>query len=83
MIFANIRELKLETNKVLNWTRKKGPVVVTRHGRPVALLKNISEENMEVQIPSLWNRLRQAAERSGYALKDVDQLIKETRKSFA
>lgn len=33
-----------------------------------------------VKVTVLWNRLRQAAERSGYTAKDVQRLIKEIRK---
>ncbi len=81
MRFANIRQLKLETNKVLNLSRKNGPVVVTRRGRPVALLRTISENDLAFRIGPLWNRLRRAAERAGYGPDDVEKLIKQVRVS--
>ncbi len=79
MQFANIRELKLETNKILELSRKHGPIIVTRRGRPVAFLRTISEADYEVGITPLWNRLRQAAARAGYTAKDVEKLIKRAR----
>ncbi len=81
MRFVNIRELKLETNKVFKLSKKNGPVVVTRRGRPVALLRIISERDLTFKIGSLWNRLRQDAERAGYGPDDVEKLIKQVRTS--
>ena len=79
MRFANIRELRLETNKVLEISKKKGPIVVTRRGRPIALIRTINENDLTYSIRTLWNRLRTAAERAGYGHKDVEKLIKEAR----
>ena len=79
MQFANVRDLRLETNKVLKLSREDGPVVVTRRGQPIALLRTISKEDFDFQIGSLWSRLRQAAERSGFKPRDVARLIKEIR----
>ena len=79
MRFANIRELKLETNKVLKLSKKFGPVVITRNGHPVALIRTLGEEEFSVNMGSLWNRVREAAKRSGYGPEDVDKLINEAR----
>lgn len=79
MQFANVRELKLQTNKILELSRKYGPVIVTRRGRPVAFLRTISEDDLMVGIKPQWNRLRQAAERAGYKSKDIEKLIKSVR----
>lgn len=81
MRFANIRELKLETNKVLEMSRKKGPVVVTRRGRPIAMLRVLDEDDFSVNTKNLWNRLRIAAENAGYGPGDVQKLIEESRAS--
>jgi prevent-host-death family protein len=81
MRFANIRELKLETNKVIEMGKKEGPVVVTRRGRPIALIRTINENDFTYSVKTLWNRLRLAAERSGYGAGDVEKLIKEARRS--
>ncbi|MBI5554295.1 MAG: hypothetical protein HY920_00375 [Elusimicrobia bacterium] len=79
MQFANVRELKLETNKILELSRKHGPIIVMRRGHPVAFLRTISEADFAVSITPLWNRLRQAAEHAGYTAKDVEKLIKRSR----
>jgi prevent-host-death family protein len=81
MRFANIRELKLETNKVLEMSRKKGPIVVTRRGRPIALIRTINEEDFSYSLKPLWDRLRIAAGNAGYGPGDVEKLIKEARAS--
>lgn len=79
MRFANIRELRLETNKVLALSRRNGPVVVTRNGYPIALLRVISEDDFDLKIGPLWKRLKIAAERAGYRAKDVQRLLKKVR----
>jgi len=77
--FTNVRELKLETNKVLELSEKNGPVVVTRRGHPIAILRTITEESLTLKIAPLWNRVRKAAERAGYGPNDVEKLIKQVR----
>ena len=77
MRFANIRELKLETNKIMEDAVAYGSVVVTRKGRPIALIRPINENDMSIKTGGLWKRLRAAAELSGHRLKDVDTLIKK------
>ena len=79
MRYANIRELKLETNKVLEQSEKYGNVIVTRNGRPVALIRPISEKDIELKAKPLWPALREGSERAGYGLKDVKKLIKSVR----
>jgi len=81
MIFANIRDLRLDTNSVLKLSEKEGPVVILRNSRPVAVLKSVSEEDMEMKVKSLWPKLRKAAEKSGYGVNDVDAVIKEVRRT--
>ncbi len=80
MRFANIRELKLSTNKVLNICKRNGPVIVTRRGKPIVLLRNISENDFTFSVKTLWNRLRHAAGRSGYTIADVEELVRGSRK---
>jgi prevent-host-death family protein len=79
MRFANVRELKLETNKVLALSRKRGPVIITRNGKPVASLRTIGEDDFSVNAGSLWESVRKSAERSGYGPEDVDKLIYSVR----
>jgi prevent-host-death family protein len=79
MKFANIRELKLETNKVLKMSEKGGPVVILRNGKPVAVVRSVSEKDFSLKMDSLWPRLRKAAEKSGYGPQDVDKLVESVR----
>lgn len=80
MRFANVRELKLNTNRVLAMTKKEGPVVVTRHGKPVAILRSINENDLTIKAAPLWDRLQVAAKQAGYGPSDVEKLIKRSRK---
>jgi len=61
----------------LNVSRKKGPVIVTRRGQPVAIVKAITKD--QVNIGSLWESIRRAAERAGYGPEDVEKLIQKSR----
>lgn len=79
MEFVTIRELKHKTPQVLRLSQRKGPIVVTRNGRPVAVLRTASSEDWASQLGELWERLRQAARRSGFRRKDVEKLIAEVR----
>jgi len=80
MKFANIRDLRLDTNSVLKLSEKEGPVVILRNSRPVAVLKSVTEEVMEIKVNTLWPKLRNAAERAGYGLHDVEKLIRRVRR---
>jgi prevent-host-death family protein len=79
MRFSNVRELKLDTNKVLSMSKKSGPVVVTRKGKPVAILRSIRESDLSINVGSLWDRIRESAERSGFGAEDVTRLIRAVR----
>ena len=81
MRFTNVRELKLETNKVLALSKTRGPVVITRKGKPVAFLRSITEDDLSINVGSLWNRVKTSAERSGYGPEDVEKLIATVRTS--
>lgn len=81
MRFANIRELKLETNKILALSKMRGPVIVTRNGKPVALLRSIGEDDLSINAAPLWENIKKSAEKSGYKIKDVKKLIKHVRSS--
>ncbi|PKN01127.1 MAG: hypothetical protein CVU77_06535 [Elusimicrobia bacterium HGW-Elusimicrobia-1] len=81
MLFANVRELKLETNKVLDSSRTNGPVVITRRGRPVAIVRSVDSADFTVNARPLWSRLRAGAERAGYKASGVDKLIRQTRRA--
>ncbi len=79
MEFVTMRQLKHQTPQVLRLSQRKGPVVVTKNGRPVAVLRAASLEDLALQIQGLWERFRQAAERSGFRSRDVERLISQVR----
>lgn len=81
MLFANIRELKLETNKLLNLSLQRGPVVITRRGKPVAILRGIEKEsNTFFTYREVLDKIRRAAEKAGYGPRDIEGLITRVRK---
>ena len=77
MVFVTVRELKHHTPRVLQLSQRKGPVVVTRNGRPVAVLRTASLEDLALK--GLWERLRHAADRAGFRRRDVERLIAQVR----
>lgn len=79
MEFVTVRELKHQTPQVLRLSQRKGPVVVTRNGRPVAVLRTAHLEDLSLQFEELWERFRQAAHRAGFRRKDVERLIAQVR----
>lgn len=58
MRYASVAELKNRLSEFLNRARRRNePIVVTRHGKPFALIQAISEADLE----SLdWGRLTKA-----------------------
>lgn len=79
MVFVTVRELRHHTPEVLQMSGRKGPVVVTRNGRPVAVLRAAKPDGLESQFGEIWQRLRRAAERAGFRRGDVDRLIAQVR----
>lgn len=81
MFFANVRSLKVETAKILAQSVKGGPVIITRRGQPIAVLRSLNPAEAWKQFDSLWTRLRRAAQQAGYRQRDVDKLIAQVRKA--
>jgi prevent-host-death family protein len=53
--FASVAEVKNQLSRYLARCRRKGePIVVTRHGRPYALIQPLSEKDLEGLD---WSRL--------------------------
>ena len=79
MQIANIRELKTNTKRVLANMVQRGPVVLTKRGKPVALMRSLSLRELDIRFAPLWERIRFAAESAGYKPKDIDRLIASVR----
>lgn len=62
--FATVRELKEKASELLRRAEQGEEVVVTRHGKPAALVLGFSEEQMEDYVlanhPGLRRRLEEA-----------------------
>ena len=80
MQFANVRALKVDTAKVLALSARAGGVMITRRGRPIAILKRLDADEAWRAFPRLWRRLREAAKRAGYGPRAVEGLIADVRK---
>ncbi|MBI3317941.1 MAG: type II toxin-antitoxin system prevent-host-death family antitoxin [Candidatus Omnitrophica bacterium] len=85
--FVNVRKLKNQLSEAIRWTRK-GDVVVTRRGKPQAVLHRVSEENLEDYLlahsakfqKSLEASYRQYQRKGGMAL---DSLIVQAERELA
>ena len=60
MKFASTAELKNQTNKLIRAVEKGQTVVVTRRGKPVAALRNCSEEDIEDLVLETDPRIRRS-----------------------
>lgn len=83
MKFVNVRELKNKTSEMLALVGERVDLVVTKRGKPVALVTHFSEDEIEDYVmthhPEIQKRLEHAYNeylKSGG--KDIDQLIHET-----
>ena len=79
MQITNIRELKTNTKKVLATMTQKGPIVLTRRGIPVALMRSLGSKELDIRFSPLWERIRISAETAGYKPKDINRLIVSAR----
>jgi prevent-host-death family protein len=64
MVFANVRRLKNKTSELLRIAARGKDVLITSHGRPVAVLHGITEDELEDYVlthhPILKKSLEQA-----------------------
>jgi len=83
MKFINVRELKNKTSEMLKLVGKDVDLIVTKRGKPIALIHHFSEDDIEDYVllnhPKLKKRLEEAYQdylKSGGI--DIDKLIEET-----
>jgi prevent-host-death family protein len=68
MRFASVAELKDQLSEYLVRARKRGePIVVTRHGKPYALIQPLEEEDLEELD---WKRLAEKRLRNAWKGED-------------
>jgi prevent-host-death family protein len=64
MKFANVRTLKNQTSEMLRHAAGGNDVVITSHGKPVAVLTKLTEEDMEDYVLSHHPAIRASIEAS-------------------
>lgn len=84
MRFAGVKELKHRTMDILKQS-KKGDVIITAYGKPVAVLHHITEEDLEDYLiendPAFQSRVEEAfMEYRKHAGISADALIKKLEK---
>lgn len=62
MKFATVRVLKNQTSEMLRTAAQGKDVVITSHGRPVAVLRGLSEDEIEDYVLSRHPALRKSIE---------------------
>ena len=81
MEFVTIRDLRLRPSEVWDKLRQQHEIVLTSNGRPVAVIADVREDNVEETISALRraraqaavSRLRQAAAADGLdGMSDAD-----------
>ncbi|MDO8736632.1 MAG: type II toxin-antitoxin system Phd/YefM family antitoxin [Thermoleophilia bacterium] len=92
MKLISTRDLKLKTADVWGQLEKEGELVVTSHGKPVALLTSIPEGDFEPTLVAhrrareqmAISSIRQGAQERGLdqmTMKEIDDEVKASRKS--
>ena len=64
MKFANVRALKNQTSEMLRLAAGGDDVIITSHGKPVAVLRKLTEEDMEDYVLSRHPAIRASIEAS-------------------
>ena len=91
MKFATVRNLKNQTSAMLRLAAKGTDVLITSHGKPVAVLYGLGEEDLEDYVLSRHEGLRQSIEdadrdyqkRGGIPLVEALKRLKNERKRRA
>ena len=84
MRFAGVKELKQNTMDLLKQSRKND-IIITAHGKPMAVLHHVSEEDLQDYViendPSFRARIEEAfAEYQAQGGVSADALIKKLEK---
>lgn len=85
MKFATVRKLKNQTSEMLRTAARGTDVLITSHGRPVAVLHGLSEDELEDYVLSHHPEIRQSIEDGWRHHKmhgglSVEEVMKEIRK---
>lgn len=88
MRFVNVRQLHNKTSEILAATKRDDPVIVTRYGKPVAVINRLEAEELEDFVLLNHPRFKEAldearADLSEGRMTDLDRLIATTGKKRA
>ncbi len=87
MNFVSVRELRNNSASIWKSLESQKDLVVTSHGRPIAILFETSSEDFEASLLALRQaraqlavaRMRQSALRSGASQLSLDEINEEIR----
>jgi len=84
MPFVNVRDLHDRTAEILREVKEGSPVFVTRYGKPIAVIRDLAEDDLEGLVmlsdPKLRKGLEEArADVAAGRVSDLDDLIAETK----
>ncbi len=91
MKFITVRDLRLEPGKVWKLTKKESDLVITSHGKPIAILTGVDEGTLEDELDSLrrsrtikaLDSIHKTSVTAGtdkITTKEIDEEIKAVRK---
>jgi len=92
MQFINIRDLRMRSAEIWRQLEDEGYMVITSNGKPIALLSNIEERQLETHIQAIKqakaaiavNNLQEKAAKEGrnqISDDDIEAEIKNVRRS--
>ena len=84
MPFVNVRDLHDRTAEILREVKNGNPVFVTRYGKPIAVIRDLAEDDLEGLVmlsdPKLRKGLDEArADVAAGRVSDLDDLVTETK----
>ncbi len=84
MPFVNVRELHDRTAEILREVKNGNPVFITRYGNPIAVIRDLAEDDLEGLVmlsdPKLRKGLEEArADAAAGRVSDLDDFIAETK----
>lgn len=84
MPFVNVRDLHDRTAEILRDVKNGNPIFVTRYGKPIAVIRDLAEDDLEGLVMLSDPKLRQGldearADVAAGRVSDLDDLIAETK----
>ena len=82
MPFVNVRDLHDRTAEILRRVKEGTPIIVTRYGKPIAIIRDLAGEDLEGLAMMLDPKLRKSLEEAradvvAGRVSDLDELIAE------